>query len=350
VENGYLTFHRAPDRHARFATGASHRPVFDPVTKAWIITEPDSCERLLTSRHVRPATYSEDYAALQNSLGLDFSDVLFAISYIPLCLHGEPHRIARRRVAEHLAARKSKLEACMVAAVQSHLRILREPGDVEMMRQVLEPLVISVMEPLTDVVPAAAECRMLSKIFDKSIGPRKRQRINAELGRLRDLISSKLGPDASREAVGLRVALLILGHDALLGTMGESLHSILAANAGRRLDEMRYPEVPPETGVPFTERVAVESFVDEGKQFNVGDRFRIYLQAFAYSGPARERTRIFGVGSHMCLGKSLSLDLWRAVTSYLASIPLRVEVISHALCSDNYVFLCPDHLTLRLRA
>jgi hypothetical protein len=191
---------------------------------------------------------------------------------------------------------------------------------------------------------------MLSKIFDRSIGPRKRQRINAELGRLRELISSRLGPGASEEAVGLRLALFVLGRDTLLGTIGESLHSIFAANPDRRLNEICYPEVPPETGVPFIERIVIEPFAELGTQFSVGDRLRIYLQAFAYSGSGRERARIFGVGGHMCLGKSLSLDLWRAVTSYLAAIPLHAAVVSHALCTDNYVFLCPEHMTLRLRA
>ena len=246
MDKGYLTFHRSPERHARYLRGADG-PIFDPVTKAWIISNPGCCERLLTSPDTRPATYSDDYAALEKRLGIDFSNVLLAFLHIPMCLHEEAHRKARRRVAEHLAARKSDLSDSMSKSLAAHLEPLRREGEPEIMSEVLLPLVLGVTEPLTDVPPAiAAQCRTVSTIFDKSIGPRKRQRIDAELGLMRAAIIGKLGPDASEDAVGLRLALAVLGRDTLMGTIGASLYSILSANPGRRLNEISYPEMPPE--------------------------------------------------------------------------------------------------------
>jgi cytochrome P450 len=350
MDKGFLTFHRSPERHACFLTGATC-PIFDPVTKAWIIADPGCCERLLASPHTRPATYSDDYVVLEKRLGIDFSNVLLAFLHIPMCLHEEEHRKARRRVAEHLAARKFDLSACLTESLTVHLKALRQEGEVEIVRQVLEPLILSVTEPLTDVPPAvAADCRTVSTIFDKSIGPRKRQRVDAELGRMRAAIVSKLGSNVSEDAVGLRLALVILGRDTLLGTLGESLYSILSANQGRRLNEISYPQIPPETGVPYIERIAVKPFCDQETQFNTGDRLRIYVQAFAYSGSPRDRAQIFGVGSHLCLGKALSLDLWQGITSALSKIPLYADIVSHALRTDDYVFLCPSHLSVRLHS
>src|SRR6266516_2012687 len=106
----YLTFHRSPDRHQWYLAEAN-RTIFDSVTNAWIITDPGCCERLLASPDARPATYSDDYAVLEKRLGIDFSNVLLAFLHIPMCLHEEEHRKARRRVAEHLAARRSDLSA-----------------------------------------------------------------------------------------------------------------------------------------------------------------------------------------------------------------------------------------------
>ena len=75
--------------------------------------------------------------------------------------------------------------------------------------------------------------------------------------------------------------MVILGRDTLLGTLGESLYCILSTNQGRRLNEISYPQTPPETGVPYIERIAVKSFCDQEVQFNTGDRLRIYDQSFA---------------------------------------------------------------------
>jgi hypothetical protein len=350
LDTGFLTFHRSPDRHERYLAGAN-RTIFDTATNAWIITDPGCCARLLVSPHTRPATYSDDYALLEKRLEIDFSNVLLAFFHIPMCLHGEEHRNARRRVAEHLASRASDLSAGMIESLRVHLHPLQQEGEVEVVQQVLEPLILSVTEKITDI-PAviAADCRTVSTIFDKSIGPRKRQRIDAELGRMRAAIISKLGPSTSDEAVGLRLALAILGRDTLLGTLGESLYSIIAANQGRRLNEINYPPVPPETGVPYIERVAVKPFCDEETLFKTGDRLRICLQAFVYSKTPRDQARIFGVGSHLCLGKGLSLDLWNGITCALRKIPLYADIVFHDLRKDDYVFLCPSRLDLRLHS
>lgn len=350
MQGGYLTFHRSPERHASYRRGAN-RPEFDPVIKAWIVTEPSCCERLLASSDTRPATYSDDYSMLEKHLGVDFSNVLLAFLHIPMCLHDDEHRKARRRVAEHLADRRSDLSERMTESLKVHLAPLQQGGEIEIVSQVLEPLILHVTEPLTDVPPAvAAECRAVSTIFDKSIGPRKRQRIDAELGQMRAAIVRKLGLSSSESAIGLRLALSILGRDTLLGTLGESLYSVLDRNQGRRLNEIEYPQIPPETGVPYIERIAVKSFREQETQINAGDRLRLYLQAFAYSQSPVHHPKIFGVGGHLCLGKALSLDLWNGITSSLSEISLYADIVSHDLRKDNYVFLCPSHLTVRLHA
>jgi hypothetical protein len=350
MDKGYLTFHRSPERHAGYLRGTG-RPIFDPVTKAWIITDPGSCERFLTSPDTRPATFSDNYVAVEKRLGIDFSNVLLAFLHIPMCLHEEAHRKARRRVAEHLAACKFDLSAAMTKSLAVHLEPLRQEGELEIISQVLEPLVLGVNEAFTDVPPAvAAKCRTVSTIFDKSIGPRKRQRIDVELGLMRAEIIGKLGLDVSEDAVGLRLAMAVLGRDTLIGTIGASLYSILSANPGRRLNEIIYPKMPPETGVPFIERIAVNTFSDQGTRFNAGDGLRIYYQAFAYSDSPLEQPKIFGVGSHLCMGKTLSLDLWREMTSALGKIPLYADIVSHEWRTDDYIFLCPSQLRIRLHS
>jgi cytochrome P450 len=345
----YLTLHRSPDRRAYYETAAAE-PVFDPVTKAWIVKNPAACERILNSPDVRPDNFAENYAVLEKHLGLDFSNTKAALRYIPLCLHAEDHVKTRRLIAAHLAAEKDRLSAWVTNNLPSHLKVLEQEGEIELVRDVLEPLVFDVMEIVTDVpAPVARRCKTTSVLFDKASGPRKRQRAEAEVAQLHDIIRSKLGPDASDDAVGVRLALAVVGRDSFLGTLGASLHHVLTANQGRRLDEIDYPPTPPETGVPFVERIAVQSFEDVDTRFKTGDRIRLYLQSFAYTGSVRDRARIFGQGSHLCPGKSLSLAVWGAITKRLAQIPLHADVTSYAVRTDDYVFLCADHLNMRLR-
>jgi hypothetical protein len=167
---------------------------------------------------------------------------------------------------------------------------------------------------------------------------------------MRAAIFSKLGPSTSDDAVGLRLALAILGRDTLLGTLGESLYSIFAGNQGRRLNEINYPQIPPETGVPYIERIVVKPFCDHETHFKTGDRLRIYLQAFVHSTTPHDQGKIFGVGGHLCLGKALSMDLWNGITRVLTKIPLYADIVFHDLRRDDYVFLCPSRLDLRLRS
>ena len=115
--------------------------------------------------------------------------------------------------------------------------------------------------------------------------------------------------------VGLRLALVIVGKDSPLGTLGERLHRVLADNSGRRLEDIDYPELPPETGVPFIERLVVSPFRYSECNFRCGDRVRIFLQSFAYAAEAA-RTNYFGAGAHTCLGRRLSLQVWKAVTAH----------------------------------
>ena len=107
------------------------------------------------------------------------------------------------------------------------------------MREVLNPLVNDIMGIISDIDQAQLNhCSSVSAVFDRSIGIAKRRRIADEIAALRKGITDRLGPGASEEDVGLRLALLILGRDALTGTLGESLHRLFERNPGHRLSEI----------------------------------------------------------------------------------------------------------------
>jgi hypothetical protein len=344
----FLTLHRCSIRHEYFSTNESRDPFFDAATKTWLITNPSHCKELLASANLRPASFAENYHTLQQRLGIDFSSLTFTFDHIPLCLYGDRHMRARRRASEFLVARKAALNARIPQAVATHFDALQREGRVEIMDSTVVPLILDIMSTVIDTDISVVDCRNASLVFDQSIGVNKRRKIAAEIATLRDLISSRLGASATEDEVGLRLALVILGKDTLIGTLGESLYRLLELNPGRRLCEIDYPEFPLETGVPIIERVVVTPFKLATCNFVSGDRVRILMQTFAYTAEPRNRANFFGTGAHACLGRPVSMQLWNAITAFLSKVPLLAHVLAYYPRTSDYIFACPERLEVDL--
>jgi cytochrome P450 len=215
--------------------------------------------------------------------------------------------------------------------------------EVDLLSEVLLPLIDAIMALLLGIdAESLWRFRRVPGIFDRMIGLRRRKELELEVGIARSALASQ------REDADPLFTLMALGHDALLGTIGESLHRLIAADPGRRLSEIAYPAVPIETGVPYVERVVKQAFELDGNSFRGGDRIRILMQAFAYSGSEQSRLHMFGVGPHACIGRQLSLDLWSRITAVLAQVRRRAEVVKHALRTNDYIWTCPSELRIRL--
>jgi cytochrome P450 len=337
-----LTLHRAPDRRSYFAAEA--QPIlFDETLRCWVVADRRLAESLLQHENLATVDYVDAYERLQKQFAIPYSNLLYAFRHIPICLNDEAHHRSRRRVAEVSAANRSAFAAAIPRLVSRWFGLLDAAERVELMGQVLLPLVDEVMATLVGI-DASTLCRFrgVPGIFDRMIGLRRRSELEAEVGAARAAIGIE------NDIGGARLTLLALGHDALLGTIGESLHYLVAANADRRLSDIVYPGAPVETGVPYVERVARQAFAIDSHRFDRGDRIRILMQSFAYAEAQQERLRMFGVGPHACIGRQLSLDLWSQITAKLAQVTRRATIIRHALRSDDYVWTCPSELLIEL--
>jgi hypothetical protein len=342
-----LTIHRDADRNRFFRDNLGRGPVRDDETGMWLVTNPEQCRVLISSRNLRPATYGEDYTALQARFGGYFSAMTFAFAHTPLCLHGQEHIEMRRRVAGFLAPRKAQISARIRDSVRARMAPLTTPGRVEVMGGVVRPIVRDVISSTIDIdLERAGDTYTVSSVFDRSIGMGKRRRIAAQVSALKAFIEDAVGHDAAD--VGMRLALIILGQDSLVGTLGESLYRLILDNPGLRLSEIDYPEVPPFTGVPFIDRIVLEPFELEGRVFAAGDRVRVYLQSYAYGADDDGQQRFFSAGAHTCLGRPVSLELWAEMTALLKTVDLRADVTNYSEMTENYVFLCPQVLEVNL--
>jgi hypothetical protein len=335
-----LTVARTAERDSFLAESRTRDPFFDTASAAWIVTQPELCKELVASASLVPAPAVETYNDMATQLGLDFDNVIFAFHHIPLCLRDELHAHSRRRTSEFLSTRRYAMKSWMANALPDLLVPFRSAGHFDAMMSVVVPIVRGLISTMIGLdLPADLDLDDISLVFDKSISMRRRLALDASIGLLRRHIQTELGMEGDDDAVGLLLALVILGKDALLGTLGESLYRIFRDAGERRLKELDYGRSPAQTGVPFVERVVVAPISAGGLKLAPGERVRIFLQTFAHSPPSSHH-RFFGAGAHACLGRPISTELWIGISDNLSAVDLRPRVLSY-VAGRRLCFQCP---------
>jgi cytochrome P450 len=346
-----VSLHRTEERYSYFAANADAPIAYDAGTQAFVVLLPADAEAIFrqTGLHAGTADSATAYRALQERYGWSFPNLLFAFEHLPLANEGDIHRGQRKKMAEFLRSHRQAAQPVIAAAVDLHAAKLLPDVEIEVVAELLEPLVAATMNAYTGVsIPETIGAQGTTTIFDRMISIRRRRKLEEIVGELRAAVRRHLPPDAPAAEEGMLLALHILGQDTLVGTIGESLYRLFIANVGKRLDSVAFPIIPNETGVSVIERVVDEPFEYAGHRFARGDRLRMQMQCFAYSREPVNRPKIFGIGSHACLGRQMSLDLWDALVRKLAKLPYSVNVLDYNVRGNDYVFTVPTKLMIRL--
>lgn len=343
----YLTVYRQAERDEFIDSARQSGPFFDRVTRAWIVADPDLCRELLSSPALYPAPALEHYRNMPSGFGDQFASVAFAFEHIPLSMYGERHTEARRRASTFIAGRHQAIHAWVADKLPGHLQPFEQPGRVELMGEVITPLVRGLLATLVDTdLPDHLALDSVSQVFDKSIGMSRRVRLEADMAELEAHLREQLG-DMSEDEIGMRLGLLVVGKDALIGTLAESLCQLFRDNPDVPLERIEFPKMPHQTAVPFVERIAATPVSVAGLDLAEGDRVRIVLQTYGHS-PAAHHHRYFGAGGHACLGRPLSLELWSTIVAGLSKLTSRVRVLDYQLPADSYVFNVPNRFEIEV--
>jgi hypothetical protein len=297
---------------------------------------------VLTSPLLDVTPFADRVAALSARTGLDFSATVFALRALPLATPRGPHAPMRRAMASALAPRLPVLRDRLPDLVAARFAVLSRPGEVEMMDAVVVPVVGDALAILSGVEIAPGDCTLVSRIFSEILGPSRRLRLEAEVRALRARIEAAF-PEADEAEVGQRLALVILGRDALIGTLARSLEALFQPAAP--FAALHWPEAPPRTGVPFIDRVAVADGLVSGQPVSEGQSIRASLRL--HETEVGEVLGFFGAGAHLCLGRTPALDLWREVGRCVTALPGRPEVLDFRLRKDD-VFAYPETFRLRV--
>ena len=297
---------------------------------------------VLTSPVLDVTPFADRVEALAARTGLDFSATIFALRALPLATPRGPHGPMRRAMAAAMAPRLPLLRERLPDIVAERFAVLARPGEVEMMDEVVVPVVGDALAILSGVEVAPGDCTLVSRIFSEILGPSRRLRLEGEIRSLRARIEAAF-PEAGEAEVGQRLALVILGRDALIGTLARSLGALF--EEGAPFAALDWPEVPPRTGVPFIDRVAVADGVVSGGAVSTGQSIRASLQM--HETGLGEALGFFGAGAHLCLGRTPALDIWREVGRHVRTLPGRPEIVEFRLRKDD-VFAFPETFRLRV--
>lgn len=293
---------------------------------------------LLKSRDFDVVPYAERYRALADRLGLEFSATIFALSHIPLCAQRPLHADMRRDMARAIAETQDAAQLALGTAL-TRFETLATPGPHDILNDIIRPGVSGLLSALCGIDLMLPHDTSVSKVFNQTIGVRKRRRMEAELQDILSRLHSAFPHDPD-DRIGQRLALAILGNDALIGSVSNSLYHVFSAQGDRPLSDMSFGAVFPRTGVPYVDRVAVQPCQHAGQAIAAGGNIRARLDSYEAPDRAGDRMGFFGSGAHTCLGRHLSTALWAGISRCLGDIDRRVEIVKFAPRKDS-VFRIP---------
>lgn len=344
VEPGFLQIHHLPQKYFLYRSYSSATWVDE--LKCWCVFDAGTIEAMFRSHAFSVVNYAEHCADIARRIGLDLEPMVRALAHIPLAQEGARHAELRKEMALLIAAQTGALEGTLRQELEVLVETACRPGRmVDLVEHVAIPIYDRVFARILGVALGdERSAGSVSQIFDRSLSLNRRKRVNAQIA---DLAASYA---AERERLTttpeLAVALTILGRDALIGSIAMSLWHILAQGDGAPLRDLAFPEDLPCTGIPYLERVATQDFRNEHLAVRPGERVRLYIDATAPAAGTGNADLLFGKGRHLCLGKPLARQTWRALALAMAKVPFGYRLHALRLRSNDYVFTYPEQAVI----
>jgi cytochrome P450 len=327
--------HSARDRHAIFAEGMPGVWREDDLLRMWVVTDAGLVVRILRSPHTVISDLIDVVAAVKARHGVDLPNVDYACGVLPVLVSDDVHPEIRRSFATFLAGRLSELDAKLPDLVRSSLAPLTRKGRVDIVAQVVGPLVQKVFSIfLRSDMPSEFLTLHVTEILSFKAMVSHLKALDARIAMTLAYLRATT-PDA--EEVGWKFICLVFGVDSVAMMLAESLVMALSEIDPAHPEPARLPEFPVETGVPVSHRRAKIDFEIDGHKFAAGDLIRLQMQALGYSALAENRKFIFGGGAHSCLGKQVSLRIWEAFQREFNGLNVKGRVVDCKLTPSHYI-------------
>ena len=289
--------------------------------------------------------YAAEYGKLEQRTGIDWSCLIGTLQSIPLTGDGPHHIQLRRDFARLISAHSAAAKAAVAEFADNDVPLVfRNRRTAELVDDLIRPITNILFGILLGVPPPEVSSKgpSVSQIFDRFLSLNRRIQLQESLSHLSKSLSDNVSELTT--SAEYATALIAVGHDSLIGSLGASLVAVLEQAEGARLCDVTFPSTLPRTGVPYVERVAQKDCTVHGTQFHAGDRLRLFLDACPSRGTPSDEAPYFGKGRHLCLGMDLSQWVWHTVTHSLSQLPVRLRILEAKLRANDYVFNVYDRI------
>lgn len=333
-----LSLHLSEARYAEFP--AAGQLFYSQELKSWISFNPETVVELLRDERLVVPEIIGPIQRMEARYKRSFPNLIFAARSIPLLINGQAHREIRRGLAEFVTEGRVRTTAVLPELMKRYIEPLNGQRQIEWISACLVPLVGELFRHLCNFPdPLPFPKLLITRVFDRFASLSTLSEVEQQVGQLRQRLSTS-APDIDP---AVSFALLVLGRDSTLGTLATSLHSLLRQNLDRRIADIEFPDYPPETGVAIAERVATHAVTVGEETIAAGDRVRMYFQPISAAGSAVHKQNLFGSGAHSCLGRPISLDIWRIFVQTLGRFSGTVTSVA-AEFEPNTIFVVPRYL------
>lgn len=341
-----LTLHHQADRREKYE---ALKPFsFDESLNVVCVYDKDLIAAIFRSGDFRINAFADHYRAIAERTGIDFQASIDTLDHIPFSREGAEHRRLRAEMAAVVAADFRDHMAGMEAFVGGLVRELFVAGnDIELQRQLGRPIFHELFSRWLKVDKREfLQETNISQVFDGAMSLNRRKKVNRNLHDLGCAFAARR--DRIPTTPSLAVAMNVLGNDALIGSLVLSTWHMLEQHPGARLCDIAFPANLPATGVPFIERIANRDVEIGGLKVAKDEKVRLMIDATSRQVSGEEADLFFGKGRHLCIGKPMTLIVWRSFTKAVTALPLRFTLGEMRLRGGDYAFTYPEHARISL--
>ncbi len=345
--NGMLLLQHEQDRYETYRSLTPWR--HDTELDCICVFDAELISAIFRSDAFHVIDYRAAYQRIMERTGIELGAILNALSHIPLANEGGAHKQLRNDIAAVLGVglrmHRTEITDAVGAAVAKAFR----PGRrVDLVDDVFVPAYKAVFGLVFGIDHARIETDpMISQIFDRTISLNRRKKMQSAITAL----GASLDRHSEEGAIdrNLAVALTILGHDAMIGSLSLSAWHVFRSNDGAMSSGIEFPDLLPATSVPYIERVAAAETTVGDLTVDKGQRVRLYMDAASgRAADGDDPDLFFGRGRHLCLGKPITLGVWQAFKSAVATLDRPIFAEELNVRSKDYVFTYPEHAWIRI--
>jgi hypothetical protein len=169
---------------------------------------------------------------------------------------------------------------------------------------------------------------------------KRRMAINDRIVAFREM----LGDQVTRN-----ITMLVLGQGPLTGSLTMSLYALIGDNPDKPLSAIRWPAKLPESVLTYVDRICTAPVTIGGDSFETGEYIRCMIRVPGWGEDEIETVK-FGIGSHLCIGRSLSETVWGLVVAMLSQSELVATAGRLEMRAGKEPFYMPSVAEISLRA